>query len=234
LIGFKANFRNAALARGLLPVIAFRGGYGGMVVAEDDVATIACCIRRDHLQTARRAAPGVPAGEAIERMLTREVWGVRLALADARRCGPWISAGPLALGVHLSGADKFFRIGNAAAEVHPIIGEGISMALQSAALLCAHFIATLPPQCSQDRTWRVELSRWYARQWRRAFLPRLAMAALFAHAAMRPALSATLWPLVRVWPALLTLGARGSGKIAPPTLDPVVTNLSRDADSLID
>ena len=32
-------------------------------------------------------------------------------------------------------------IGNAAAEAHPIIGEGISMAMQSAWLLCVRLIA---------------------------------------------------------------------------------------------
>jgi flavin-dependent dehydrogenase len=234
LIGFKANFRDAALAPGLLPVLAFRGGYGGMVVAEDDLATVACCIRRDRLQMARQAAPGIPAGDAVERMLTREIWGVRLALAEARRSGPWIAAGPLALGVHLSAADTYFRLGNAAAEAHPIIGEGISMALQSATILCAHFIATLPPRRSHDRAWRMELSRCYARHWRRAFLPRLAIAALFAHAAMRPAWSATLWPLVHAWPALLTLGARGSGKVAPPSLDPIAFRAVQQRSALID
>src|SRR5450631_2586824 len=32
LFGFKASFRRATLPRGLLPVLSFKGGYGGMVV----------------------------------------------------------------------------------------------------------------------------------------------------------------------------------------------------------
>ena len=39
LLAFKANFRGAALADGLLPVLSFDGGYGGMVVAGDGLAT---------------------------------------------------------------------------------------------------------------------------------------------------------------------------------------------------
>ena len=34
LLAFKANFRGAALQEGLLPVLCFDGGYGGMVVAD--------------------------------------------------------------------------------------------------------------------------------------------------------------------------------------------------------
>ena len=44
--------------------------------------------------------------------------------------------------VHLRDGDSIFRIGNAAAEAHPILGEGMSMAMQSAWLLC-----TCPRHC---------------------------------------------------------------------------------------
>jgi 2-polyprenyl-6-methoxyphenol hydroxylase-like FAD-dependent oxidoreductase len=218
LIGFKANFRDTSLRGGLLPVLAFRGGYGGMVVADDEITTVACCIRRDRLQAARRAAPGTSAGEAVERLLIRECAGVQSVLARATRCGGWIAAGALSPGVRLSAADTFFRIGNAAAEAHPIIGEGISMALQSAALLCTHLVATIPATRTHDRAWRRELARRYVMHWRRVFVSRLALASLFAHAAMHPASSVTLFPLVRAWPALLTLCARASGKVALPAI----------------
>ena len=50
LLAFKANFRQTRLAKGLLPVLAFKGGYGGMVKADGDLTTLACCIRRDRLE----------------------------------------------------------------------------------------------------------------------------------------------------------------------------------------
>jgi hypothetical protein len=40
----------------------------------------------------------------------------------------------------------------------------------------------------------------------------LRLAALFAHVAMRPALSHLLFSLARLWPSLLTWGARLGGK----------------------
>ena len=65
---------------------------------------------------------------------------MRHALDGAVRDGSWLAAGPLDPGPHLAGSDGLFRIGNAAGEAHPIIGEGISMALQSAWLLCARLL----------------------------------------------------------------------------------------------
>jgi flavin-dependent dehydrogenase len=211
LLAFKANFQGAALADGLLPVLSFNGGYGGMVVADAGITTLACCVRRDRLLAARRAAPGLAAGEVVERLLKHQCAGVEAALRPAERIDGWIAAGRLQPGVRLAAGDPLLRIGNAAGEAHPIIGEGISMALQSAFLLCAHLIAPLQ---SDRRGWRGSVGHAYAAQWRRAFGPRLLIAATFANAAMRPAAAPALLALMRAWPALLTAGARWSGKVA--------------------
>lgn len=58
LLAFKANFGNVDLDEGLLPVLAFRGGYGGMVVADQGITTVACCIRADRLKACRQQSPG--------------------------------------------------------------------------------------------------------------------------------------------------------------------------------
>ena len=121
-------------------MLAFEGGYGGMVVADGGLATLACCVRRDRLDALRAQATGARAGDVVEAMLRQACGGVRDALRGARREGPWIAAGPLDPGVRLGGVDGLLRIGNAAGEAHPIIGEGISMALQGAALACAHLL----------------------------------------------------------------------------------------------
>ena len=213
LFAFKANFRNTSLKDGLLPVLSFEGGYGGMVVAEGGVTTLACCIRRDRLETYRHAAPGLPAGEVVEAMLKRQCAGVRAALQSASRDGAWLAAGPLDPGIHLGADDAIFRIGNAAGEAHPIIGEGMSMALQSAGLLCAHLLGADRRDKASGEPWQREVGRRYAAEWRRQFAPRLRLAATFAHLAMRPRSAALLMSLVRRWPGLLTLGARWGGKV---------------------
>jgi flavin-dependent dehydrogenase len=110
-------------------------------------------------------------------------------------------------------------IGNAAAEAHPIIGEGISMAMQSAWILCERLIAAKRANPSADTLQRVGAD--YACQWRHAFAPRLHLAATLAHLAMRPWLAPIVWPLIVRAPRLMTAIARGAGKarIAPTLQD---------------
>ncbi|MEO7152721.1 MAG: FAD-dependent oxidoreductase [Burkholderiaceae bacterium] len=209
LLAFKANFEGAALPSGDLAVLGFDGGYGGMVRADAGITTVACCIRRDRLDALRRDAPSTSAGDTVQALLEREVGAVGAALRGARRDGPWLAAGPLDPGIRLRGDDRILRIGNAAGEAHPIIGEGMSMALQSAWLLATELIADAPAGLVPS----ADLARRYARRWRREFAPRLALAAGFAHLAMRPAGAATLMALARRWPSLLTQGARWGGKV---------------------
>jgi 2-polyprenyl-6-methoxyphenol hydroxylase-like FAD-dependent oxidoreductase len=214
LFAFKANFTAASLAEGAISVLALDGGYGGMVVADGGTTTVACCIRRDRLSALRGAAPGMRAGDAVEAWLQRECAGVQQALRGAVRDGPWLTVGPLNPGLHLEADDGIFRIGNAAGEAHPILGEGMSMALQSAALLTSVLLGRQGAAAVPGATHQGGLQRRYAAAWRKAFAPRLRLAAVFAHVAMRPGSAAALTRLVRIWPGLLTQGARWGGKVS--------------------
>ncbi|HSD74017.1 MAG TPA: FAD-dependent monooxygenase [Steroidobacteraceae bacterium] len=212
LFAFKANFSHSQLAPGLLPVISFAGGYGGLVIAENDQLTLAGCIRRDALKACRAAAPGQTAGEAFERYLRTSTGALRDALAGARREGAWLGIGPIQPGIRgpWNRGDGRFMIGNAAAEAHPIIGEGISMAMQSAWFLCERLIAAKRANASADTLRRV--GAHYASQWRQSFAPRLHLAATLAHLAMKPWLAPIVWPIIGRAPRLITAIARGAGK----------------------
>ncbi len=212
LFAFKANFRGTSLPQGVLPVLCFNGGYGGMVVADTGVATLACCIRRDRLDAARAASSGLRAAEVVEALLRRECVGVRDALRGAVRDGSWLASGPLDPGIRVGPHDEIFRIGNAAGEAHPIIGEGMSMALQSAWLLCSHLLRAGHANVATDPPWQREIAGRYATEWRQQFAPRLRLAAAFAHSAMRPISAVPLMAITRLWPGLLTVGARWGGK----------------------
>ena len=217
LLAFKANFRGALQGEGLLSVLALDGGYGGMVLADGGITTVACCVRRDRLEACRREWPGLRAGEAVERWLRQSCRGLREALATAHREGPWLAAGPLDPGIRLRADDAMFRVGNAAGEAHPLIGEGMSMALQSAWLLGTQLLErsagkARPRDGWADASWQHEVAVRYVSAWRRRFAPRLRLAAAFAHACMRPAGSAVVVGAARLWPGLLTHGARWSGK----------------------
>jgi 2-polyprenyl-6-methoxyphenol hydroxylase-like FAD-dependent oxidoreductase len=185
-----------------------------MVVADDGIATLAGCIREDRLGRDREANPGERAGDVFEAILRRECAGVADALQGAEREGPWLATGPIRPGVRLGQGDGIFRIGNAAGEAHPIVGEGISMAIQSAFVLAAVLVPEhlrLVAQASAADV-QAKLLRDYETRWRQRFTRRLRVAAAFAHLAMRPWAAAAAWPVVGAWPGLLTHGARWSGK----------------------
>lgn len=216
LFAFKATFLDAALAPGVLPVLAIKGGYGGIVVSDRGRTTVACCVRRDTLRAFRALAPSAQAGESVEAYLRHSCRGISEALVGARRDGSWLSVGPLRPGIRIDAADGLFRVGNAAGETHPLIGEGISMALQSAALLANSL--TQQPASAIDARLASHLQYRYATAWRTEFASRIRLAAAYAHLAMRPALASPMRSMLRRWPPLLTMAARLAGKARYPIL----------------
>ena len=213
LLAFKANFKEVQLDKEMLTLLSFNGGYGGMVTADSDLTTLACCIRRDKLEILRTASPGLSAGDIVEAMLKRECVGLKDALQPALREGNWLAAGPIAPGVKIDRNNGLFHIGNAAGEAHPIIGEGMSMALQSAWLLCAQLVHAKNSHNAHVVTWQQEAAKSYVAQWRQCFAPRLSLAATFAHTLMRPAPAVSLMALLKHWPGMLTVGAKIAGKV---------------------
>ncbi len=219
LFAFKANFTQSSVGGGVLPLLAFRGGYGGMVLGDHGTLTLACCIRRDYLSFCRRQAPGKSAGEAVQAYLTSQCSGVREALNGTRRQGTWLSVGPIQTGIRMPrDGGRLFLVGNAAGEAHPIIGEGMSMAMQAAWLLCDRLLAE--PRVLCDATLHRRMLKSYAQEWRSRFTRRHHLAALFAHVAMRPALVRLALPLLRAWPETMTQAARWSDKATRPSFLP--------------
>lgn len=210
LFAFKGTYRDASLRPGLLPVLAFDGGYGGMVLGDRDQLTLAFCIRRDTLRRCRRLRPQLPVALAAQAHVASSCASVRDALASAAPLGRWLGVGPIRPGLRAPWRDdEIFAIGNAAGEAHPILGEGISMAVQSAWMLCRLLIEHGGPAAANAS----ELGRRYAACWRRSFLPRMHVAAVLAHAAMRPRLTAAALCGLRRWPQLLTHSARLGAKV---------------------
>jgi menaquinone-9 beta-reductase len=208
LLGFKAHFRNSDLPAGLMPLLAFPGGYGGMVHCDAGRVSLSCCVRRDLLERVR--AGGAEAGEAVLAHVRAWCPGARQALAGAVREGEWLAAGPIRPGVRPRGPTGIFLVGNAAGEAHPAVAGGISMALQSAWLL-ARRLADWRRQGGTHADLRA-VGDAYAADWRRGFGPRVAASTFIAHWAMRPPAVACTLPLLRRFPALLTWCANLTGK----------------------
>jgi menaquinone-9 beta-reductase len=211
LLGFKARFLDSRLPPGLMPLITFPGGYGGMVHTDSGAVSLSCCIRRDRLERCRRKLPGRPAGDAVLTHITRHCAGVRDALAHATlEPDSWRSAGPIRPGIRGTERDGMFLVGNAAGEAHPAVAEGISMAMQSSWLLVQQLVSL---DLAGARRANADISVAYARAWTAAFAARIRTAALIAHWAMRPAAVALTVPLLRAFPLVLTRSARKTGKV---------------------
>jgi flavin-dependent dehydrogenase len=216
LFGFKARFHHSTLPADLMPLLAFPGGYGGMVHTDGGRVSLSCCVRRDRLEHCREQWPQARAGVAVLAHIRSSCKGVAMALATAVPDGAALTSGPLRTGVRSFGRDGIFAVGNAAAEAHPIVAEGISMAIQSAILLCGQLTARLGTrgQLSGSALALDCVRRDYASAWCDNFSRRLYMAALFARLFMRPDATRPVMWLLEHFPRLLTEGARLSGKTA--------------------
>jgi flavin-dependent dehydrogenase len=213
LLGFKAHFHNSSLPPGLMPLLAFPGGYGGMVHCDHDRVSLSCCVRRDVLGRIR-AGSVEQAGAVVLEHIRAHCRGVAQATAGAQVEGHWLAAGPLRPGIrNPAPLPGVFAVGNAAGEAHPVIAEGVSIAMQSAWMVCELLAELRPTALGQlsDADW-ASLGQRYARAWRRSFAPRLNAARLFAHWAMRTTTVRATLPLIQRVPGILTWGARLSGK----------------------
>jgi flavin-dependent dehydrogenase len=197
LFAFKAHFRGGALPAGLMPLLAFPGGYGGMVHSDSDLTSLSCCIRRDTLAAARERHGG-KAAQAVLAHIRATTRGVDRALADATLEGNFLSTGPIHPGIRERARDGVYFAGNMAGEAHPVIAEGISMAIQASHLLAQCLIAGRGGD--------------YAQAWHRRFAPRIQAASLFAHLAMNGASRTVARSVIAAFPRILDWGARRSGK----------------------
>jgi menaquinone-9 beta-reductase len=208
LLAFKAYYRNCDLPSDLMPLLVFPGGYGGMVHSDGARVSLSCCIQRGVLHSCR-TRPQRAAAAVLEH-IGKSCAGVGAVLSHAALDGTWLAAGPVRPGIRNRYSDGIFFVGNIAGEAHPIIAEGISMAIQSAWLLCRRLIA-----CSGDVTARhhlEDIGRDYGAKWSQAFAFRIHAAGLFAAFAVHARARAFVWPVVKGYPGLLTFGAYLAGK----------------------
>jgi menaquinone-9 beta-reductase len=209
LLGFKAHFVNSSLPPELMPLLTFPGGYGGVVHCDGGRISLSCCIRRDQLHRARTRDAGV-AGDVVMAHILAHCRGAANVLARARREGAWMAAGPIRPGIRLVCRAGIFPVGNAAGEAHPVIAEGISMALQSAWLL-AHSLVAWRTLSGSPAALRAAAAN-YRTEWRRAFAKRIYVSEAIAQWAMRTATVSATLPVLRCFPTLLEWSSRLSGK----------------------
>jgi flavin-dependent dehydrogenase len=197
LLAFKAHFRQAELPAGSVVLLPFPGGYAGLLDRGAGRATLAACVRRDAL-----CARGGSARALFDFMREASPRLAR-ALDGAALSGAWLAAGPLRPGRRPLYRDGIFVVGNAAGEAHPVVGEGIAMAMHSGALAAQALASHRDP---------ARAAREYARRWRLRFALRLWASARYAALAMHPRAAGFGASVLKRAPRLLTAAALISGK----------------------
>jgi flavin-dependent dehydrogenase len=206
--GFKAHFLGSCLPFDLMPLLAFRGGYGGMVWEDRGRVSLSCCVRRDALAEVRERYTHMSAAQAVHRHILASCPCVAATIGAASLDGEWLAAGPIRPGIRPGYAKDIFRVGNIAGESHPVIAEGISMALQSGWLLASELAAA--NFC--DPAALTLAGQRYSQAWKKQFATRIQAASILARIAIFPQSAELMRTFVSMFPGSLSLGARLSGK----------------------
>jgi len=150
LVGFKMYFsltpaQRAALA-GHVELIMFRGGYAGLQLVEGEKANLCLLVRRDRLARAGGNWPSL-----LDRLQTEiPHLATRLAGAAASLAAPLtISRVPYGYIHRPDIVDPVFRLGDQAGVIQSFTGDGMSIALHSAALAAKYFLSGRPAAAYQ-------------------------------------------------------------------------------------
>ena len=181
IVGFKCHYRPAGGGVAGVRMRAARGAYIGTIGVEDGLATCALVARGSLVKQHSSNADA----------LVRDAWP---AWDPERRETDWLSCGVARSRYIEPGHARSVRLGNAAAAVDPIGGEGIGLALWSAREFAAAFRGDLGAT-----------KRRLAAAYRNRLLTRRWACRGAAEALMRPGLIRAVWPV---------LGRRGEGSAA--------------------
>ena len=124
----------------------------------------------------------------------------------------------------------YMSAGNIAGEAHPVVAEGISMAIQSAWLLSQILLVRQNEILSGKNS--ADAGQDYTKQWNAHFANRIHAAAVFAQLAMRPWAVGMILPILKLFPSILTFGAKLSGKVkqvVPVTISTKLTSNEKES-----
>jgi flavin-dependent dehydrogenase len=139
LVGFKMHWKVAPsqveALRGLMELLLFRDGYGGLSLVEGGTANLCFVVRKRRLRT-------LGGWTEVLAAICDELPILRERLADARAC--WakpLAISPIPYGYESDAADGLWHVGDQAAVIPSFTGDGMSIALHSGALAAKMFLA---------------------------------------------------------------------------------------------
>ncbi|MGA2889413.1 MAG: FAD-dependent oxidoreductase [Terracidiphilus sp.] len=138
-IGFKLHWQltvaQTESLRELMEIFLFPGGYGGLSLVEGDAANLCLVVRRAVLRK-KAGWTGLLTGILDENRLLRQ----RLHGAKALWERP-LAISPIPYGYLAAGSSILWRVGDQAAVIPSFTGDGMSIALHSAALAARMYLA---------------------------------------------------------------------------------------------
>lgn len=159
-LGVKTHFRGISAPRDRVELFSLAGHYAGLAPVEDGTWNLAMSIPRAKL----RACPDL---DELLRRLMGENRALGEQLASATRAGRWLACPLPRFGVRGNWPAGVIPLGNAAAAIEPIGGEGMGLALRSAELaadaLVDGSVAALGERFAQLWRARSDGCRWAAR-----------------------------------------------------------------------
>jgi flavin-dependent dehydrogenase len=161
-VALKAHFggRNDGAVR----VFALRDLYVGVSPVDGGAVNVCFLARRAAFERAGRSADALLAAEAVRNPRFRAAW------SGLARAEPWVSAAGMDWGRRAPAGPAGPLAGDAAAQIAPFLGEGMSMAMESGRLAARWTAASLAGPGAPAAP---DCARAYAREWRRRFGGRL-------------------------------------------------------------
>lgn len=197
-LGLKAHFENVAADPAAIALFGLRGHYAGLAAVSDGAGTVwnlAC-----NVPAARVRAAGGDHERLLAQMRSENA-ALDHALSPSRRVGPWLACPLPRFAVLRDWPAGVVPVGNAAAALEPIGGEGMGLAIASAALAARFLLAHGPRETA-------ELRRAFAKLWRMRRMACRATALLLS----RPRMAGWTVRLARAAPPLVGLAVGLAGK----------------------
>jgi menaquinone-9 beta-reductase len=146
--GVKAHFTDVDGPRDAIELFGVRGSYGGLAAIEGGRWNAAFSVPASRLKQHRGDI------EALFAELMCENKTLAARCRRATRAGPWLAAPLPRFGVRSSCDPRVIPVGNAAAAIEPIGGEGMGLAMRSAELTADALIRAVEGRRAMRALWR--------------------------------------------------------------------------------
>lgn len=127
-LGIKAHFLNVNGPRDAIELFGVAGHYGGLAAVEDGTWNASCSIPQDRVRESQGDL------DALFGRIVSENRTLARRMRGAHRCGDWYASPLPRFPVRRCWARGVVPVGNAAAALEPIGGEGMGLAMRSAEL----------------------------------------------------------------------------------------------------